>query len=408
MTNEHTTQKEFIFLVALLTAMVAMSIDTMLPAVGTIAREFGVNDPNKRQFIVTTFFAGMTIGTLLSGPISDSTGRKPAIFGGLLIYLAGSTLCLFSTSFEMLLAGRALQGFGAASPRIVSMAMVRDGQGGAAMARIMSFVMSVFMLVPIIAPSIGQLVLFVASWRMIFVGFLAMAVIAAIFLEVRQEETLPTEKRVRFSAVNLYHSAGEFFGFPVAWGYTVAVGFVFAAFIAYLGTSQQIFAEQYAQGKLFAIWFGVFAVAIACAMIFNGRMVMKVGMRNMTKWAVRSCMALSAVFLCVALTYAGQPPLWALGLYLFATFFCCGILFGNYNAMAMEPVGHIAGMAAAISGTLSSLVALVVGGWIGQQYDGTVLPLVYGYLGMSALAFLTGEYAEFAKVRRVKNPRLVD
>jgi DHA1 family bicyclomycin/chloramphenicol resistance-like MFS transporter len=137
-------------------------------------------------------------------------------------------------------------------------------------------------------------------------------------------------------------------------------------------------------------------------------MVMKVGMRNMTKWAVRSCMALSAVFLCVALIYAGQPPLWALGLYLFATFFCCGILFGNYNAMAMEPVGHIAGMAAAISGTLSSLVALVVGGWIGQQYDGTVLPLVYGYLGMSTLAFLTGEYAEFAKVRRVKNPRLVD
>ena len=194
MTNEHTSQKEFIFLVALLTALVAMSIDTMLPAIGTIASEFGVSDPNQRQYIITSFFAGMTIGTLLCGPISDSTGRKPAIFAGLLIYLAGSVLCLFSTSFEMMLAGRALQGFGAASPRIVSMAMVRDGQGGAAMARIMSFVMSVFMLVPILAPSIGQLVLFVASWRMIFVGFIGMALIAALLLQVRQEETLPQGK----------------------------------------------------------------------------------------------------------------------------------------------------------------------------------------------------------------------
>jgi DHA1 family bicyclomycin/chloramphenicol resistance-like MFS transporter len=384
----------------LLTALVAMSIDTMLPAIGTMASEFGVSDPNKRQFIITAFFGGMTIGTLLSGPISDSTGRKPAIFAGLLIYLAGSVLCLFSTSFEMLLAGRALQGVGASSPRIVSMAMVRDGQGGAAMARIMSFVMSVFMLVPILAPSIGQLVLFVASWRMIFVGFLVMAIIAAIFLQVRQEETLPKEKRVAFSAGNLFRSAKEFFRFPSAWGYTIAVGFVFAAFICYLGTSQQIFAEQYAQGDLFAVWFGAFAVAIAFAMIFNGRMVMRHGMRMLAKWAVRACIVISAVFTAVALIYAGHPPLWTLGLYLFCTFFCCGILFGNYNAMAMEPVGHIAGMAAAISGTLSTLVSLFIGTWIGQQYDGTIMPLVYGFLAMSVAAMLVSEAVEWAKRRR--------
>jgi MFS transporter, DHA1 family, multidrug resistance protein len=408
MSNEPTSQKEFIFLVALLTAMVAMSIDTMLPAIGTIASEFGVSDPNQRQYIITSFFAGMTIGTLLYGPISDSTGRKPAIFAGLLIFLAGSALCLFSTSFEMMLWGRALQGFGAASPRIVSMAMVRDGQGGAAMARIMSFVMSVFMLVPILAPSIGQLVLFVASWRMIFVGFIGMAVIAALLLELRQEETLPREKRVSFSAGNLYRSAKEFFRFPMAWGYTIAVGFVFSAFIVYLGTSQQIFAEQYEQGEWFAVWFGVFAVAIACAMIFNGRMVMRHGMRMLSKWAVRGCILFSAVFLVLALIYAGHPPLWTLGLYLFGTFFCCGILFGNYNAMAMEPVGHIAGMAAAISGTLSSLVAIGIGTWIGQQYDGTVMPLVYGFLSMGFVAMLLSEGVEWVKRKGVKNPRLVD
>lgn len=400
MTNEHTSQKEFIFLVALLTALVAMSIDTMLPAIGTMASEFGVSDPNKRQYIIGAFFAGMTIGTLLSGPISDSTGRKPAIFAGLLLYVAGSVLCLVSTSFEMLLAGRALQGFGAASPRIVSMAMVRDGQGGAAMARIMSFVMSVFMLVPILAPSIGQLVLFVASWRFIFAGLLGMAVIAAVFLQFRQEETLPLEKRVAFSAGNLFRSAVEFFHFPSAWGYTVSVGFIFASFICYLGTSQQIFAEQYAQGEWFAVWFGVFAIAIAFAMIFNGRMVMRHGMRMLAKWAVRGCIVLSAIFLAVALAYAGHPPLWTLGLYLFCTFFCCGILFGNYNAMAMEPVGHIAGMAAAISGTLSTLVALSIGTWFGQQYDGTVMPLVYAFLSMSLAAMLVSEGVEWAKRRR--------
>jgi DHA1 family bicyclomycin/chloramphenicol resistance-like MFS transporter len=399
MTSEHTSQKEFIFLVALLTATVAMSIDTMLPAIGTIASEFGVSDPNQRQYIITSFFAGMTVGTLLFGPISDSTGRKPSIFAGLLIYLAGSALCLFSTSFEMMLAGRALQGFGAASPRIVSMAMVRDGQGGAAMARIMSFVMSVFMLVPILAPSIGQLVLFVASWRMIFAGFIGMALIAALLLQVRQEETLPKEKRVAFSAGNLFRSAKEFFRFPPAWGYTIAVGFIFAAFICYLGTSQQIFAEQYEQGNLFAVWFGVFAVAIACAMIFNGRMVMHYGMRLLSKWAVLGCILFSTVFLVVALTYAGQPPLWTLGVYLFGTFFCCGILFGNYNAMAMEPVGHIAGMAAAISGTLSSLVAIGIGTWIGQQYDGTIMPLVYAFLSMGLVAMFLTEGVEWARRR---------
>jgi DHA1 family bicyclomycin/chloramphenicol resistance-like MFS transporter len=263
-------------------------------------------------------------------------------------------------------------------------------------------------MLPILAPSIGQLVLFVASWRMIFLGFIGMALIAALLLELRQEETLPREKRVAFSAGNLWKAAVEFFHYPLAWGYTIAVGFIFSAFIVYLGTSQQIFAEQYEQGDLFAVWFGGFAVAIAFAMIFNGRMVMRHGMRTLSKWAVRGCILFSAVFLAVALVYAGHPPLWTLGLYLFVTFFCCGILFGNYNAIAMEPVGHIAGMAAAISGTLSSLVAIGIGTWIGQMYDGTIMPLVYAFLSMGIVAMLLSEGVEWSKRREVKNPRLVD
>lgn len=237
MTQRTGTSLEFIVLVALLNAMVAMSIDTMLPAIGAIAAELGATDPNSRQFIITTFFAGMTIGTLIYGPWSDSIGRKPAIFIGLVLYAAGSLLCLISTNFPMILIGRFIQGFGASSPRIVSIAMVRDGQAGAAMARVMSFVMTVFMLVPIMAPSIGQLVLLVASWRFIFLGFLGMGLIAGLWLWFRQEETLPRDRRSPLSGTALLTAAIEVLKHPVAMGYTIAVGCIFGSFICYLGTS---------------------------------------------------------------------------------------------------------------------------------------------------------------------------
>ena len=385
---------EFIVLVALLNAMVAMSIDTMLPAIGAMASELGATGPNSRQFIITTFFGGMTLGTLIYGPLSDSTGRKPAIFAGLVFYLAGSLICLFSVNFPMILIGRVIQGFGAASPRIVSIAMVRDGSSGAAMAKVMSFVMTVFMLVPILAPSIGQLVLFVASWRFIFVGFIAMAAIAATWLALRQEETLPRESRSRLSLSALASAAWEVLRHPVAMGYTLATGCVFGNFIGYLGTSQQIFAEQYDQGKFFAIWFGVFAIAIAIAMILNGKLVMRYGMRNLSKWALRASIILSAVFLGASLVMHGHPPLWLLGIYLFFNFFCCGLMFGNYNALALEPMGRIAGMAAAVSGALSSLLAIAAGSIIGQFYNATVIPLAAGFtfLGLAGLAFT--EWAE--------------
>ncbi|NMD08799.1 MAG: multidrug effflux MFS transporter, partial [Phyllobacteriaceae bacterium] len=249
---------EFIGLVAALTAMVAMTIDTMLPALGVMAKELGAAHDNDRQLIILIFFAGLALGTLIFGPISDSTGRKPAIYAGLGFYLVGCLMCFFATSFPMLIFGRFVQGFGAASPRVVSMAMVRDGSKGADMARIMSYVMSVFMLVPIIAPSIGQIVLNFGDWRVIFLGFMVMALLAGLWLALRQEETLAPENRHPFEAAALWESAVAVVRHPVAFGYTIAVGFVFAAFNVYLATCQQIFAEQYAQGSYFALWFGGF------------------------------------------------------------------------------------------------------------------------------------------------------
>lgn len=385
---------EFIFLVALLNAMVAMSIDTMLPAIGTIATELGAADPNDRQFIITTFFAGMTIGTLIYGPWSDSLGRKPTIGIGLTIYVLGSLICLFSVSFPMILLGRFIQGFGASAPRIVSIAMVRDGQGGAAMARVMSFVMMVFMLVPMLAPSIGTLVLLVASWRVIFLGLLVVGVLAGLWLWLRQEETLPKERRTPLAVSQLLSAAGQVLRHPVAMGYTLAAGFVFGSFIVYLGTSQQIFAELYGQGPYFALWFAFFAGGMALAMLVNARLVMRLGMRKLSKLALRVFVVLSLVFLGLSMTYGGIPPLWMLAVFLFVSFFSSGLLFGNFNAIAMEPMGRIAGMAAAISGSLSSLIAILTGGYIGQLYNGTVIPLAAGFAGLGLITFCLTEWAE--------------
>lgn len=385
---------EFILLVALLNAVVAMSIDMMLPAVGIIAAELGASDPNHRQFIITALFMGMTLGTLIYGPASDSIGRKPAIFIGLVIFALGATICLFARSFEILLLGRFIQGLGAASPGFVAMAMVRDGHAGSAMARIMSFVMTVFMLVPILAPSIGQLILFVAHWRAIFVLFLGLAIVAALWLGFRQEETLPKDKRRPYSLRVLADAGYEAARNPVTMGYTFASGFIFSGLVAYLGTSQQIFSEQYQQGALFALWFAGFAVALALAMIVNGRFVMRFGMRKMTRYALYFSTVMSALFVIVAIFYDGMPPLPVFGLYVFLNFFCTGLLFGNYNALALEPVGHIAGMAAALSGFLSSLLSIIGGSLVGQAYHGTVTPLVIGFAIFGALAVLVTEWAE--------------
>ena len=397
MTEHKTPELEFILLVALLTAMVAMSIDTMLPAVGVMAQELGAAHPNDRQLIVLGFFAGMTFGTVVFGPASDSWGRKPTIYVGLGFFIAGALMCMLATSFPMLIAGRLLQGFGAASPRIVSIAMVRDGAGGAHMARIMSFVMSVFMLVPIVAPSVGQLVLYVASWRVLFAGLCVAAMIGAAWLALRQDETLALEKRKPYRLGALATSAWEVVRNPISLGYTLAVGGIFAAFTCYLGTSQQIFAEQYQQGDKFALWFGGLAVAIALAMIANGRFVMRLGMRGLSKWALRGFILVWATMLALCVIYLGHPPLLIMGPLLFCSFFCSGLLFGNYNAMAMEPMGHIAGMAAAVSGSLSSLVALLMGGFVGRFYDGTMYPLTIAFFGFGLFALVFSEWAEWGR-----------
>lgn len=387
---------EFIALVALTTSLVAMSIDTMLPALGAMADELGAPNPNDRQLVLSTFFGGMMVGQVLFGPVSDTVGRRPALCFGIVLFSAGNLLCAVTDSFGLLLAGRALAGFGAASPRVVSTALVRDVYGGRRMARVMSFVSTVFILVPVLAPSIGQAVLAVSSWRVIFTGLVLIAVGNLIWFLLRQPETLPRERRVAFSLRSIGRGAAETFRVPLTLGYMVATGVIFGSFIAYLSTAQQLFQEQYAVGKLFPVYFGLLASGIGVASFVNGRLVMRLGMQRLSRLALLATSLLSSVAFVGAWLLHGHPPLWALLLYMVPCFFFNGILFGNFNARAMEPMGHIAGVAAAVTGSVSTLVALAIGTPFGRAYDGTVLPLVAGFLTCGLLALALTTWAERA------------
>jgi DHA1 family bicyclomycin/chloramphenicol resistance-like MFS transporter len=385
---------EFIALVAMMTAMVAMSIDTMLPGLGVMAKELGAAQDNDRQFILLIFFAGMMVGTPIWGPLSDSIARKPTIFMSLVIYALGAMICFLSSTFTMLLIGRFVQGIGAAGPRTVSMAMVRDGAKGADMARIISFVMSVFMLVPIFAPSIGLAVMHLSSWRMIFLGFVVAAVVVGLWLGLRQGETLPVERRQAFSVANLWASAKAVFANPICLGYTLAVGFVFGIFTAYLGVCQQLIGEQYGLGDKFAYWFGAFGIVIAISMVVNGKLVRKMGMRNLSRKAMLVYIGVWISLLVLCLSFDGLPPIYLLALLFVIWFFAAGFTFGNFNAMAMEPMGKIAGMASAISGTISQAMAIVLGGFAGQLYHGSLTPLAICFVAFAMCSFACAEWAE--------------
>lgn len=391
---QNTRPAEFIALVAALTAMVAMSIDAMLPALGIISTELGAAHPNDRHLIILLFFGGLSIGTLVFGAVSDSIGRKSSIYIGMLFYLVGALLCFFASSFTMLIVGRIIQGFGAASPRVVSMAMVRDGAKGADMARIMSYVMSVFMLVPIVAPSIGQVVLLYGNWRMIFLGFIVMGALVTLWLYFRQNETLPVEKRTAFHASVLWDSAKEVVSNPVSLGYTLANGFIFAGFNIFLATSQQVIGEQYAQGTMFPIWFACLAGGIAIAMILNGRYVRRIGLQRISHMATIAFLINWISVLVVCWLTQGHPPFPLLMVFFFISFFCSGMTFGNYQAMALEPMGHIAGMAAAVSGAMSSLMAILFGGFAARYYDGSMTPIALAFVIYAALALATIRWAE--------------
>ncbi len=394
---------EFVILIAFIISLVALSIDAMLPALPNIAADLQLDNPNDSHFIISMLFVGMGFGQLIFGPLSDFSGRKPAIIGGILIFIGGSLISYFSHSMSDMMLGRFLQGLGAAGPRIVSVALVRDRYEGRYMARVMSFVMTVFILVPVFAPAVGQLILNFGSWRAIFGMFLIMSFSTLLWFTIRQPETLPVNKRKQFSTTQMLTDIRAIVAIPTATGYTLTMGFLFGAFLGYLSSSQQIFQVQYGLGELFAAYFGILAASIGVAALVNAKLVIRYGMRRLSFIAMFAVALLSTPFFLLAQYYAGHPPLAIFMTYLIVVFFFFGILFGNLNAMAMEPLGHIAGLGAALVGSVSTLISVALGTLIADAYDGSVMPLVIGIAVLSVASLIsmrwTEDYAARQKAR---------
>ncbi|MBL3674377.1 multidrug effflux MFS transporter [Paracoccus sp. KCTC 42845] len=376
-------------MLAFLFATVAFSIDAMLPALPDIAAELTPDNVNRAQLILTAFMAGMGIGTLFAGPISDAIGRKPAIYLGAVVYIAATIAALFADSIEFLLAARFVQGLGAAGPRIVGMALIRDLYEGREMARISSFVMMVFILIPALAPSIGAGIIWFSGWHGVFVAFILFALIGSTWLGLRQEETLPPSARRPLRIAPLRAAAREVLSDRQVMLCTVVLTLGFGQMFGLLSSAQQLFGETYGKGDSFPMWFALMALLSGAGTLLNATFVMRFGMRRIAKWAYVMQTCVSAVMLALTLTDVLPDSLRFPAFFFWAVsvFFMAGVTFGNLNALALQRMGHIAGMAASIIAALSTIAATLIAAPVGLLYNGTAIPAMTATLICSALAW---------------------
>ncbi|MFV0411599.1 MAG: multidrug effflux MFS transporter [Paracoccus sp. (in: a-proteobacteria)] len=382
---------EFVAMLAVLFATVAFSIDAMLPALDTIGHELAPDNLNRAQLVLMSFVAGMGVGTALAGPISDATGRKPVIIGGSAIYIAAAGAAIFADNLTLLLVLRFVQGVGASGPRIAGTALIRDLYAGREMARITSFVMMIFILIPAVAPSLGKLVMNAAgSWRGVFAAFIVFGLIGVTWVSTRQPETLPRERRVPLNMHRLWISAHEVLSNRQVMLCTLILTLGFGQMFALLSTSQQLFGETYGRAESFTKWFAAMALLSGIGTIGNARYVMRFGMRRIARWAyamqiVSSMLALSLV---ASGALTGDAAFYGFFVWAVSVFFMAGITFGNLNALAMQNMPHLAGMTASVVSALSSLGAVLIAAPVGMAYAGTPTPVMLATLICSAAAWL--------------------
>ncbi|WP_395338765.1 multidrug effflux MFS transporter [Ningiella sp. W23] len=384
---------EFIILMALLTSLVALSIDAMLPALDVIGAELASTSNQQTYLIISLFFAGMALGQLFFGPFADARGRRLTILVGLIIFLMGTLLCYLSQSMESMLIGRFIQAIGVSGPRVASMALIRDLYVGDKMARVMSFITVIFILVPMIAPLIGQVVMQSAGWRHIFTVFALVTLISGLWFFARQGETLPRHARAKFNWHQFMRSIAFLITHPVVMGASIGMGCIFGAFLAYLSGSQTIFQSIYDTGEYFPLLFATLAFSIGAASLFNGMMVVRLGMVKLISWALVLTLLFATALLVQSLFFSGIPPLWLFVSTMFVGFFFIGILFGNLNSLAMQPVGHIAGVGAAFIGSFTSLLSVPIAVFINMFLDASITPIAYGFLSFGLLTYLSVRFA---------------
>ncbi len=379
--------REFTALMASLTALGALAVDAVMPAFLDMSRDLNLQNANDIQLVIGLLFFGTTVGHLFYGPIADAYGRKPALFLGISLFLVGCVITITVNNFHYLLAGRFLQGLGTASSRIVTTAIIRDRFKGREMARVMSLIMTVFILVPILAPSLGQLVLFIASWRWIFIMFFILGILNLLWFTKRQPETLREEYKKNLSLGDFKFAIKAVITHRQSLGYTLIAGLIFGSLLGYLHSAQQILQVQFELGTKFTLYFGLLAVSIGVASFSNSKLVLRFGTKKLVSLGLFSSFGYALLFL-LYYFLIDKDSFWVFYIYLLFLFFSLGILFGNLNAMAMEPHGKIAGSASTIIGTTQSMLSLFFGVLIGRSYNGTVLPLALAFAGLTLLSIL--------------------
>lgn len=391
MTDQGALQRpalSFVLLMAALYSTIALSIDAMLPALPQIAASLSPGAPNRAQIVVTSFVLGMGIGTLFAGPLSDAYGRKPIILAGLGLYALGALGCYFSNDLNTLLAARMIQGLGAAAPRVVGSAMIRDLYKGRTMAQVLSLIMTIFTLMPAIAPLMGQGIIAFGGWHMIFVFFIAFAALNLVWLGFGQSETLPAPQRRSLNLRALAHGLREVMVQRVVLVSTAVQSLVLGALFGTLSSLQGIFEQRFDRADSFALWFGLIALLSSMGAFANGRLVQRLGMARMVRAALLGMFAASALLACDGALHLLPAPfdfalLLAWAVMIFAAM---GLSLGNLSAMALEPLGHLAGMASSAVTALSTVAAVALAIPLGLAFDGTALPLALGVCGFAAAA----------------------
>ena len=386
---------EFIALMAMMFATIAFSIDAMLPALPEIAMELTPDDPTRAPLILTSFVLGMGLGTFFAGPLSDAFGRRTIMFCGAGLYIASAAVAWASASFEVILAARIAQGIGAAGPRVVSVAIIRDLFSGREMARILSIAMMIFTLVPAFAPAMGVVIIEFSGWRGIFMAFIVFSLISAFWLGLRLPETLPVAQRRPIRPHLIFDAVRQMFAHPVVRLSIFVQTLCMAILFSLLMLIQPIYEKVFDKLESFPFWFGGIALVSALASLLNAILVVRLGMRRLVTIALFIQIGLSGVMLISA---GGIGPQ---GFAFFAVwqayvFFQAGLTVGNLNAIAMEPMGHIAGMAASVIGAVSTVLAAAIASPIGLLFDGTIRPLVGAVFVMATLA--TGLMLYMARV----------
>ncbi|MEO9528593.1 multidrug effflux MFS transporter [Roseibium sp.] len=383
---------EFVAIIAMIMALNAMAIDVMLPALPAIGDALNIVEENNRQLVLLSYLIGFGGAQLFFGPVTDAFGRRRILVGGLALYSLGSVAAIFAMDLDTLLAARILQGIGCAAARVAALSVVRDCYSGRSMGKVMSLVMMVFMAVPVIAPSIGQAVLLVAGWHWIFALLLLSGVAVLIWSALRMPETLPPESRRPMVLATITSAYRTALTTRIALGYTVGTAFVFGGLFSFLAMSQQIFVDIFGLGTLFPVVFAAVAVTMAAASFTNAQLVEAIGMRRLSHGAV---VIYTVLGLAIALVPAfGQENFWLFLVLATAAMTSFGFVGANFNAMAMEPLGAIAGTASSVIGTISTLGGALLGYVMGQLFDGTTQPLGLAFFlyGLGAIGCIL--YAE--------------